>query len=102
NVEVRSITGALELHNRNGGVDVANIGEAAKISTSFASTVAKNIGGDLEIDSRNGSVDVDSEKGNATIATSYASINVSNVQVAGLRFQHRRAHTVRSNPFRSC
>ena len=82
NVEVRSITGALELHNRNGGVDVANIGEAAKISTSFASTVAKNIGGDLEIDSRNGSVDVDSVKGNATIATSYASINVSNVQGA--------------------
>ena len=79
-VEVRNVTGDLQLENRNGGVTVQDVTGAVSINNRYSNTTVKNIGGSLEIDTRNGSVDVSGVKGNAAIANSYAPITVENVQ----------------------
>jgi len=78
-VEVRNITGKLQLENRNGNVTVENVTVSAIIGNRYANTTVKNIGGDLKVDTRNGSVDLSDIKGNATVDNSYAPINVKNV-----------------------
>ena len=79
-VEIRNITGKVELENRNGGVTVEDVTGSVGINNRYSNTTVKNVGGDLRIDTRNGSVDVSRVKGNATIDNSYAPINVEEVQ----------------------
>jgi hypothetical protein len=81
-VEIRNITGKLELENRNGSVTVQDVTDAVGITNRYANTTVRDVGGDLRIQTRNGSVDVSGVKGNASIENSYAPINVENVQGA--------------------
>jgi len=79
-VDIRNITGQLEIENRNGSITVQDVSEWVKINNRFSSTSVKNVGGNLDITARNGSVDVSGVKGNATISNSFAPITVENVQ----------------------
>jgi DUF4097 and DUF4098 domain-containing protein YvlB len=78
-VEVRNVTGQVQIDNRNGSVTVQDVSEAVVINNRYANTTAKSLGGDLQIDTKNGSVDVGDVKGNVTISNSYAPISVQNV-----------------------
>jgi Putative adhesin/Domain of unknown function (DUF5668) len=79
-IDVRNVTGKLDLENRNGGVTVQDVTESVVINNRYSNTTVKNIGGDLQIDTRNGSVDVSGVKGSVRVNNSYAPINVQNVQ----------------------
>jgi DUF4097 and DUF4098 domain-containing protein YvlB len=79
-VDVRNISGGVQVENRNGSVTVQDVSESVKINNRYSVTAVKNIGGNVELDTRNGSVDVSGVTGSARISNSYAPISVENVQ----------------------
>jgi type VI protein secretion system component Hcp len=79
-VDVRNITGQLQIENRNGSVTVQDISDSVEITNRYANTTVKNVGGDLRIETRNGLVYVSGVSGNATIDNSYAPINAENIK----------------------
>jgi hypothetical protein len=79
-VDVRDVTGNLDIENRNATVTVQDVTGSVAISNRYSNTTVKNIGSDLRIQTRNGSIDVASVKGNATIENRYAPISVEDVQ----------------------
>jgi len=81
-VEIRNITGKVELENRNGTVIVQDVSASVTIVNRYANTTVQNVGGDLRIETRNGSVEVSRVNGSATIENSYAPASVENVQGA--------------------
>jgi DUF4097 and DUF4098 domain-containing protein YvlB len=79
-VEIRNITGRVDIENRNGSVGVQDVSDAVSINNRYSNTTVQNVGGDLQIQTRNGSVDVSAVKGSVTIDNSYAPITVRDVQ----------------------
>jgi len=78
-IEVRNVTGQVQIENRNGTITVEDVTESVVINNRYANTTVKAIGGDLQIDTKNGSVDVSEVKGSVTVNNAYAPINVENV-----------------------
>jgi DUF4097 and DUF4098 domain-containing protein YvlB len=81
-VEVRNITGRVELENRNGNVFVQDVSAAVAITNRYSNTTVRNVGGDLRIETRNGDVEVSGVAGAAAIENSYAPIRVEDVKGA--------------------